>query len=83
MGEILGAVSSFLLVGVTGMLWWVTTILVRNTKEDFERRKIEATVAAWGGLRADVPVGGLPKLLPDHPDLRQSCLEKWNILRLA
>lgn len=44
------------------MLWFATKLLAKNTKEDFTRRKIQDTVAAWSAVRESVPPGGFKHL---------------------
>jgi hypothetical protein len=58
-------IFTLLLAVATAMLCWVTWYLARNTKTDFERRKIEATLASWREIRNTVKPGGLDKLGSD------------------
>ncbi len=73
MSEIITAVFTIVLAVATVMLWSTTRLLAKNTKEDFTRRKIHDTVAAWGEIRNMVPTGGFPMLDKQsqlHPDHR-------------
>src|SRR5271166_5919021 len=62
--EIITAIFTIVLAIATGMLWWATRLLANKTKEDFTRRKIQDTVAAWSDVRDAVPPGGFENLNP-------------------